>query len=534
MILFHNANIYAPLNPGATAVVIAHGRFHAIGSDSEILDSFSNAEQIINLEGHTLLPGLTDAHVHLRQLTESMTMVDCETENLNDCLVRVETAAKQLPEDAWLRGHGWDQNRWKVGFGTKEQLDRVCGEHPAYLTAKSLHAAWVNSKALALAGVDSQAPDPPSGIIQRDDAGRPTGILLEADAMSLIESIIPKPPIEEWVGKFKALFPELWKLGLTGVHDFDGFDCWQTLQSLRQNGSLKLRVRKNIPYDHLDTFINAGLRTDYGDDWLHIGGVKLFADGALGPQTAAMLKPYQGGDDLGTLLLTADEIGEIGRQAVDNGLALTIHAIGDRANHVVLNAFKEIRAYEQKKNLLHLPHRIEHVQIINPSDLPRLAALDIIASVQPIHAPSDMNTADKYLGDRSKNAYAYRSMLDSGATVVFGSDAPVETVNPFYGIHAAVTRRRVDGTPKPEGWHPEEKLSLTEALRGFSHTPALISNRGRRLGKIAIGYRADFLVLEENPFAINSQDLWTLKPLATFIDGDCVYASEDLRINLTE
>jgi predicted amidohydrolase YtcJ len=528
MILLHNANIYAPSHPGATALVISHGRFHAIGSDSEILDSFSHAETIINLDGRTLWPGLTDAHVHLRHLAESMAMVDCETDTLGECLARVKAAAKKLPKEAWLRGHGWNQNRWEDGFGKKEQLDAVCRDNPAYLTAKSLHAGWVNSRALKLAGIDSQIPDPPSGIIQRDAAGQPTGILLESGAMNLIESIIPKPTLETLTAKIKALLPQLWKFGLTGVHDFDGFDCWQVLQNLHQQGSLDIRVRKNIPFDHLNTFINAGLRTDFGDDRLHIGGVKLFSDGALGPQTAAMLEPYEVSGEIGTLLLTEGDIVDIGKRAADNGLALTIHAIGDRANRIVLNAYEKIRAYEQAQGLPHQLHRIEHVQIIHPRDLPRLAALGIIASVQPIHAPSDMITADKYLGRRSKDAYAYRSLLKSGATLVFGSDAPVESVNPFYGIHAAVTRRRGDGSPGLDGWHPEERLSLEQAICGFSHTPAVIAHRGKRLGKIADGYKADFLVLNNDPFHMDPQDLWKIKPIATYLSGRCLYASKDL------
>ncbi len=527
MLLLHNTNIYAPTHPGATALVIAHGRFHALGSDSEILNAYSNADNILDLNGRTLWPGLTDAHVHLQHLAESLAMVDCETDTLEECLSQVKSAAENLPEGAWLRGHGWNQNRWPEAFGNKEQLDAVCGGHPAYLTAKSLHAGWANSQALTLAGIDSQTPDPPSGILQRDADGQPTGILLESGAMNMIESIIPQPSIKELTTKIASTLPKLWSFGLTGIHDFDGFDCWQALQSLHQSGSLNLRVRKNVPFDHWEQFINAGLRTDYGDDWLHIGGVKLFSDGALGPQTGAMLEPYETSDVLGTLLLSEEEIVNIGRRAVNNGLALTIHAIGDRANRIVLNAFEKIRTYEEQQGLPRQHHRIEHVQTIHPSDLPRLAALDIIASVQPIHAPSDMRTADKYLGDRSKNAYAYQSLLKSGATLVLGSDAPVESVNPFLGIHAAVTRRRADGSPGPEGWHPEQRLSLEEAIEGFTHAPAVITNRGHRLGQIAEGYQADFLILEDDPFHLDPQDLWKIKPLSTYVGGRCVYDSED-------
>jgi predicted amidohydrolase YtcJ len=532
MKIFHNAHIYSPENPDATAFVVNQGCFLALGTDDEVMDSFPKAELSVNLEGRTVWPGLTDSHVHLRHLAESMSIVDCETDTLKECLSRIKAAAEKLPENAWVRGHGWNQNLWKEGFGTAEQLDSICGGRPAYLTAKSLHAAWVNSKALELAGINAQTPDPTSGMIQRDEKGHPTGILFESQALAMIESSIPKPSQEELTAKLEALLPELWKLGLIGIHDFDGFECWQALQILHNEGRLQLRVRKNILHEHMDAFIHAGLRTDDGSDLLHMGGVKLFSDGALGPQTGAMIQPYEQTEEVGLLLMTEEEILAIGKQAVNHGLALTIHAIGDLANHVVLNAYEKLRVYESDHDLPHLQHRIEHVQVIDPDDLPRLAALDIIASVQPIHATSDMVIADKYLGDRSRNAYAFNTLQESGATLIFGSDAPVESVNPFYGIHAAVTRRRLDGSPGPDGWHPEQRLALEDALAGFSRTPAEVANRGMRLGKIADGYRADFLILNEDPFGMEPQALGHILPEATFIDGRCVYKSPDLAVDI--
>jgi predicted amidohydrolase YtcJ len=268
------------------------------------------------------------------------------------------------------------------------------------------------------------------------------------------------------------------------------------------------------------------LHTDDGDEWLNVGSVKLFADGALGPQTAAMLTPYENSENIGTLLMKQSEIEEIGEFAVSNGFALAIHAIGDLANHVVLNAYQTIRHIEQSHNFPHYRHRIEHVQIIDPKDLPRFAQLEIIASVQPVHAPSDMAMADKYLGSRAKNAYAYQAMLDSHAELVCGSDAPVEPANPFQGIHAAITRCRTNGQPGETGWHPEQRLTLQDALAGFSSKPAEISNRGTRLGKITVGCKADFLILEEDPFMIEPQLVSEIKPLATFIEGKRVFQSE--------
>ena len=244
MKILHNAQIYAPGYPEATALVIDRGRIIAIGSEEDILSGFSQAETILDLQGLTIWPGLTDAHVHLRYLAENQAMVDCETATLAECLSRVGAAASKLPEDAWVRGHGWNQNVWPEGFGTAAMLDAVCGDRPAFLTAKSLHAAWANSRALAMAGIDASTPDPPGGTIQRDPEGNPTGILLEGEATKLIESVIPQPSVDSLAASFKTLFQELWQMGLVGVHDFDGYDCWLALQKLHQNGELQFRVRK--------------------------------------------------------------------------------------------------------------------------------------------------------------------------------------------------------------------------------------------------------------------------------------------------
>lgn len=528
MKIFFNANIFSPEHPGATALVLDHGFFIALGTDEDILAGFPNADQVFDLKGNTLWPGLTDAHLHLLKLAETKSMVDCESDTLDQCLERVRESAQTLPPDAWVRGHGWNQNLWGQGFGSATMLDQVTGERPAYLTAKSLHAAWANSKALALAGIDDHTPDPPGGVIQRDAEGEATGILFEAEGMALVESIIKPPSLPENCQKLRSLIPELWKMGLVGAHDFDGFDCWQALQTINSEEKFPFRVRKHIPFSCMDEFISAGLRTNFGSDFLHLGGVKLFSDGALGPQTAAMHQPYEETSETGKLLLTSKEVFEIGQQAVNNGLALAIHAIGDRANHIVLNAYERLRAYEQAHHLPHFRHRIEHVQIIHPEDLPRFIQLDIIASVQPVHAPSDMKMAERYLGPRARYAYAYRDIIECGAVVILGSDAPVEPVNPFQGIHAAVTRQQLDGSPGPEGWQPQQRLSLSEALIGFSQTPAETSGRGNKLGKIAPGSHADFIILVEDPFALPPNELAHIQPAATFIDGQCVFQSPEL------
>jgi predicted amidohydrolase YtcJ len=315
-------------------------------------------------------------------------------------------------------------------------------------------------------------------------------------------------------------------MGLTGLHDFDRRRCFSALQILRQQGRLTLRVVKSIPLEDLPYAAAIGLRTGFGDDFLRIGGVKAFADGALGPRTAAMLQPYEGEpDNRGMLLLDAEELYEHGRRAVNAGFSMAVHAIGDRAVHEVLNAFTQLRQYERETQGTNFAfrHRIEHVQVIHPEDASRLGALGIIASMQPVHAPSDMRMADRFWGDRAALAYAWRTQLDNGATLALGSDAPVESPNPFWGLHAAVTRQQLDGSPGPDGWYPAQKLTLKETLRGFTYGPAYTANVDDRMGKLAPGYLADLLVLDQDPFHCEPEAIKEIRPLMTMLGGEWVY-----------
>lgn len=533
MLLLYNANIYTRSHE-KSALVIDNGKFAAIGSNADILNGFPKAQMKFDLQGRTIWPGLTDSHLHLNYLADSLFIVDCETDTLEECLARIQLSANNLPKDSWIIGHGWNQNVWQSGFGNAKILDAVCKGRPAFLTAKSLHAAWVNSHALKLANIHSNTPDPPGGLIQRGHDNHLTGILFENAAMNIVRTIIPKPSRQERLARYQELFKKLFEQGIVNVHDFDGHDCWDTLQELYQSDELPLRVRKSIPLDHLELFISNGMKTNFGDDKLNIGCVKLFADGALGPQTAALKSPYEDSDNRGVLLLTEQEILEIGEIATLNGIALAVHAIGDRTNHIVLNAFEQLREFEQTHHIPHLQHRIEHVQIIDPKDLPRLSELDITASVQPIHAPSDIKITEKYLGDRASNAYAFRTILENNINCIFGSDAPVETSNPFRGLYAAVTRQRLDGSPGEDGWYPDQRLNLDEALEGYTFKPASLTNSKTQLGRIEKNYKADFLILNEDPFSISSQRLAGVKPVATFIDGACVYKSSTLPMDFLE
>jgi predicted amidohydrolase YtcJ len=343
--------------------------------------------------------------------------------------------------------------------------------------------------------------------------------------MQLVADVIPQPNLVKITQAIRQALPRLWQVGLTGIHDFDRRDCFSVLQVLHKAGELKLRVLKSIPLEDLPYAAGLGLRSGFGDDMLRVGGVKAFMDGALGPQTAAMLAPYEGSpDERGILMMDAEQLFEHARQAAENGLSMAVHAIGDRANHEVLEAFQHLRSYEREKlGAPGLRHRIEHLQVIHPADAGRLAELGVIASMQPIHATSDYRMADRYWGERAAFSYAWRTQLNAGAQLVFGSDAPVESPNPFLGLHAAVTRRRADGSPGPQGWYPSQRLSLLEALHGFTRAPAYAAGMEDRLGRLSPGFLADLIVLDRDPFACDTHEIQHLHPQRTMVGGEWVF-----------
>ncbi|HMD89783.1 MAG TPA: amidohydrolase family protein [Anaerolineaceae bacterium] len=527
MRILYNAKIFTP-NPQKstlTAILIDDDRILAVGNDDEILAEAGLRTDKINLAGKTVWPGLTDAHIHLQNYALALQRIDCETPTRQECLQRVAERALRVPADDWILGHGWNQNIWAEGPGNAQMLDRVAPHNPVYLTTKSLHAGWANSAALRLAGINSDTSDPIDGKIERDAGGKPTGILFET-AVALIESILPKPKLEQTSQAILAAQTEMWKMGLTGAHDFDQASCFSALETLDQSHQLHLRMVKSIPLDNIYHAIAIGLQSGFGSKFLRIGSVKMFADGALGPRTAAMLKPYENElDYAGLLMLDAEQIAEFGRKATYNGLSIAIHAIGDRANHEVINGYAQIRIFEDQQALPHLRHRIEHVQLLHPEDLDRLTKYDIIASMQPIHATSDMLIADLHWGKRAAFSYTWQSLLGRGVHLAFGSDAPVESPNPFWGLHAAVTRRRADGSPGAEGWYPEQRLTLLEALNAYTQGAAYAAGLENRLGKLEPGYFADLIVLDLDPFSIPAQEIYRIKPEATMVGGKWVWQS---------
>lgn len=517
--------------PCVSALAVRDGRVIALGTDDEVRPLLASAGEAINLEGKLVLPGLVDAHVHFSHYASLLHEVDLTlTRSAQEAAERVAEFAQRLPAGAWVRGRGWSQEHWaERTFPTAALLDALIPDRPVYLAAHSGHAAWVNSLALRLAHIGPQTPDPPGGKIARDAAGNPSGVLFET-AMELVNRVMPEPSPEQLAEAVKIAMAHAHRSGLTGVHDFDGALAFRAYQILHERGDLTLRIVKNIPLDLLDHAIALGIRWGFGDDFLRIGGVKLFADGALGPRTAWMMEPYEGEPrNYGICTLDPEEMREHVSRASAAGLPSAIHAIGDRAVHHVLNVYEAVRAEEAERGVLpeQMRHRIEHVQLIHPQDAPRLGQLGVVASMQPNHAPSDMDMAERYWGNRCDFAYNWRLQLDAGAMLALGSDAPIEPIEPLPNIQAAVTRRRPDGTPGPQGWRSgpdgRGRLSVEEAVRGFTLGPAYAAGMKDRLGRLAPGYLADLVVLEQDIYTCDPMTIGAVGVLGTMVGGRWVH-----------
>jgi len=512
--------------PVVSAVAVRGGRFVYLGDNGGARAVFGKEPvEVIDLKGATVLPGLTDAHMHFEYYALMLQNINAELPTPEDVIGEVAKKAQSLPAGKWITGFGWNHNVWGGNFPTAEMLDRVAPHHPVSLQAKSGHAIWVNNAALRAVGINDQTQDPPGGQIVRDSTGKATGIILE-EAMWMVEHKIPAPTTDELAAAVEFAMQAANKLGLTGVHDLDQPSVFKAFQKLKQAGKLTLRINKGIPLAYLDAVISAGLYSGFGDDMLHLGPVKMFADGALGPKTAWMLAGYDSApDDTGISTTDVEVLCESTLKANANGLAVAIHAIGDRANREVLNIYAEA-----KKQLpdCGLRNRIEHVQLLAPEDAGRLAELGVIASMQPIHATSDMYIADKHWGSRLDGAYAWKTQLEKGAVLALGSDCPVETIDPLAGIHAAVTRRRADSTPGPEGWRPDQRLTVDEAVRGYTTGPAYAAGMEDRLGKLADGYLADMTILDKDIYSIDPMEILSVQVLGTVVDGRFVWRSNTL------
>ena len=531
--VLYNGNIHTQFDgqPYVTALALRAGRVLAVGDDDAMRDLLDPDGEAVDLGGALVIPGLVDAHVHLSWYAHFLHGVDLTVaRSAQHGAELVAERAAQTPPGKWIRGRGWSQDRWADrAFPTAAQLDALVPDHPVFLDAQSGHAAWVNSAALRLAHIGAETPDPATGRIGRDGEGNPSGVLFKS-AMELVSNVIPEPTPEQVAEQVKVAIRRAQRGGLTGVHDFDGALAFRAYQVLHERRELDFRIVKNLPVALLDHAEAVGLRWGFGDEYLRIGGVKIFADGALGPRTAWMVEPYEGEpDNTGICTTDPEEMMERVSRASAAGLPSTIHAIGDRAVHAVLDVYEAVREEEAARGVApsELRHRIEHVQIIHPDDARRLGELGIVASMQPNHATSDMEMADRYWGDRADYAYNWRLQLDAGARLALGSDAPIEPIEPLPNIQAAVTRRRADGSPGPEGWRSgaggRGRLTVDEAVRGFTLGPAYAAGVEDRRGRLAPGYLADLTVLGQDIYTCDPMSIGGSPVLGTMVGGQWVH-----------
>ncbi|OEU78778.1 MAG: hypothetical protein BA865_10090 [Desulfobacterales bacterium S5133MH4] len=516
-------------HPHAQAVAIGNGKILAVGRNEDMLNLAAPDTEKIDLEGRLVVPGFIDTHIHFYEWSLKRQGIKLDDLTcLEELLDRVREAADSRPPGQWIIGQGWNETDWTEHcMPTRETLDRVAPAHPVLLWRCDLHLAAANSAALVLAGITTDTPDPPEGRIERDTIGEPTGILREL-SINLVRQAIAPPDTDQVMKAFEDATKALHRRGVTGIHDVrlmadkDGASAFQTFQKLDQEGRLNLRSWVTLPGQHLDNIIDLGLRTGFGNDRLRVGHVKFFSDGGMGARTAWMIDPYLDAQR-GMPLIDMDVLAHDIDKADNAGLSVMVHAVGDRANRELINIFE---ALESRRTLSGSPspaiaHRIEHVQMLRPEDAARLRDLNLALCVTPANMVLDMNLIDLAVGEKGKWTYAFRRLMDTGAPVMFSSDCPVCDPDPLLGIHAAVARVRADGTPEG-GWYPDSRVTVTEALKAYTLTPAAVHN-ARDTGTIAPDKKADLVVLSKNILVIPPSQLPDTRVDMTLFDGRIVH-----------
>jgi predicted amidohydrolase YtcJ len=527
-----NANIYTmdARQPKAQALAIRGDRLAAIGSNEQVRALAGAGTRVVDASGRTVIPGLIDAHCHMLGLGQSLANLDLRAaaspEEVAE-LVRREAARRRPGE--WIIGLGWDQNKYPgKQFPTHAPLTAAAPNNPVYLTRVDGHAAWVNRKAMELAGISAATADPPGGRLIREGAaaiGQPTGVLIDR-AEGLVASKIPPLTPQQTREALERAAKECARFGLTGVHDAGaGGNVIEAYKQLIGEKRFPLRVYAMIGGigATLDQYLKAGPEIDYGGARLTVRSIKILMDGALGSRGAAMLEPYfDEPGNRGLLMLSPSEFARVCDRALERGFQVNTHAIGDRANRLVLDIY-EAALLGRKEFPRDHRFRIEHAQILAPEDIPRLARLGIIASMQATHATSDMPWAEARVGpQRVIGAYAWQSVLKTGARLANGSDFPVESPNPLWGFYAAITRQDHKGQPAG-GWFPEQRMSREEALLSFTLEAAYAAFEERQKGSLEAGKLADFVVLSRDIMSIPPADILKTEVVRTVLGGETVY-----------
>ncbi|WP_233520540.1 amidohydrolase [Flocculibacter collagenilyticus] len=523
-LLVHNINGYTFTTDRKlqrfSSMLIRHGKIHEIGDN--LLKKYQDQKITrLNGQGRTVLPGMTDAHGHILGLGFNRMNVDVRgLTSAQATAKKVADYANQNPQQQWIKGRGWNQVLWpSKQFPTANDLDEVIADRPVMLTRVDGHASWLNTKALQLAGINSSTISPEGGEIIKDENGQPTGILID-NAMNLVEKKLPKPTNKEKQMALDIASKHLLALGVTSVHDA-GIDhnTYHLYKDKAANNTLDMRIYAMISANdpHFETMLEKGHVKDEAD-FLSIRSVKIYGDGALGSRGAALLKPYQDQPDNHGLLVTSQtQLRQLMQQTLAHNFQINLHAIGDRANRIALDEFSF--AFKQNPANQALRHRVEHAQVISVDDIPRFKALNIIPSMQPTHATSDMNMAGDRVGkQRLAGAYAWQTLLKQNSVIALGSDFPIELANPFFGIHAAVTRQNRDNQPV-NGWIPEEAMTVAQAVRGFTIDAAYAAHQEHSLGGLETGKWADFIMVDRDIFTIPTNELWKTQVLETWVAG---------------
>ena len=511
-----------PSHPWAEALKVTDHKISHVGSNAEVKKACSTNTEMLDLPGRLVTPGLVDAHCHFLNLGRSFQMINLRNaSSLAEVRERIQKAVVSRRPGEWVIGRSWNHHQWEEQREpTRKDLDDIIPDNPAMMVRACGHSIWVNTAALERAGVTRQTPNPSGGQIDKDpDSGEPTGLLREA--RDIIEAHIPPLTLAARKQMVLAAQEDALRSGLTGVHTCESLDEWEAFAALEAEGKLKIRVYHLLPPDDLEEAAGRGITAGFGSERLWFRHVKLFADGSLGSGTALMHAPYSDDpNECGIACLEKETLAEKIKLAYSHGCDVAIHTIGDLA---VTNALESIAAARKQFPGDHRD-RLEHVQIYRPRDLSLFHDLEVVASVQPVFIQTDWAPADRRWGpERCGNAYAWKSMLQTGLRVQFGSDAPVETINPLYGIHAAVTRQTVSGEP-PGGWYPAQKLSLEDSITGFTSVAAWSTRREDKLGSILPGKWADLTIYNQDLFSL-SPDQWPdVEAEMTMVHGEVVYS----------
>ncbi len=531
-LIITNARVYTAdeTRPLAEAFAVRDGRVIFVGSRQEA-DALKGANtRVIDAAGKTVIPGMVDAHAHFGGLAQTLRSVDLVgTRSYDEVIARVIERAKNTPKGSWIQGRGWDQNAWgDTRFPTHEKLSAVVPDHPVVLTRVDGHATLVNAAAMRLAALTAAVKDPTGGKILRDAQGAPTGVLVD-NAKEIVDTKVPGPTITETRAALKDAIGVMHQWGLTGMHDAGAsrglIDLYEQMAQAKE---LNLRLYVMIGDDSaaLRHYLQVGPRSALYEGQLWVRAIKLYADGAMGSRGAALLEPYSDDPNNTGLLLSAPaHIREVAERALKSGFQVNTHAIGDRGNRVVLDAYEQAL-----KSVPTADHRfrVEHAQILNYDDIPRFAQLGVIPSMQASHQTSDMYWIGKRLGPtRVLGAYAWRSLINSGVVVPNGSDFPVEQVNPLISFHASIARQDANDWPAG-GWFPEQRMTREEALRSMTLWPAYAAFQEKEMGSLTPGKYADFVLLDQDIMRIPAELVLKTRVIATYVGGKEVYRAKSV------